>query len=370
MLGNLLLFSILSLILGPSAAFSRGGVSIYLFDVVLFITTLVFFIEVLKRKILIINFQFLLFVTFSLISLLITIFKVNFYDLGITLAYLARFVVYFLFSYFSFLLVKSGVIIKSTVFKYLKFSFIFMIIANFFQYIFLRDISFMSMYGFDPHTERLTGFFLDPNFLGIFIIIFYYVNSQNFKSLIFEYLSILMVSLTQSRSAVLCLIFAIILINLKDFKKILFNLLFLILILNINTDFYGRVIHTKASNDSSSLRVSSWINGIYVYSFSDFFGVGFNNYRNSLIKNNLISPENYFSNSSSYSDSSLISVLAMVGILGLSLYFLFLLSYGLNYKNIVLLAIIFLNSIFINSLFYPSIIVLVFLILNLNLIKD
>lgn len=369
MLGSFFLLSIFLLILGPFFTISLGSLNVYPFDLGIFVSSLYFLTHILKNRVFRIDLSFILFLAFCSFALITTIFSVKLENLFGALLYLFRFVTYFLFSYFVYLLVLSGDLKKEEILRYLKISSFFLIITSFIQYFFFRDISFMSFRGFDPHTTRMSGFFLDPNFLGIFIVIFYYENSQYFKNIYFEYLFIFMVFLTQSRSALLSLLICIFLLNYKRIDKIFLNVVFISLLFFLNSSILDRISHASAANDSSYLRIESWKNGIYLYSFSDLFGVGLNNYRNSLISTNLISPEFYSSNSSSYSDSSLISVLAMTGLIGLVLFILIFTSYLNNFFSLVLLVVIFFNSVIINSLFYPAVTVFLFLLLNLNRVK-
>lgn len=369
MLGNLFLLTLLSFIIGPFVSLNRQ-IGIYFFDIMAVLGTLIFFIEILKRKILYINLAFLIFTFFVIFSLVISLFLIDFENLFRSLLYLGRFAFYFLFSYFSFILFKFRVLEISKFYNYLKISIIFMILGSFWQYLFIRDISFMSVYGFDPHTQRMVGFLLDPNFLGVLSIIFYIFNKRFFNSFFIEYSCLLIVFLTQSRSSIILLSIVIIFFNLTKIPSLIINFIFLSFLLFVNSSLIERVGHLKASNDSSYLRIESWKNAYYLYSFSDLFGVGFNNYKNSLINQNLISPENYNSNSSTFSDSSLLSVLALTGILGLILYIVLFISFIRNYQDLLFIGVLFFGSIFINTLFFPPILLFSFLILNMSEVLD
>jgi hypothetical protein len=175
-----------------------------------------------------------------------------------------------------------------------------------------------------------------------------------------------MLLLTESRSAFLTFLVALVFLIFKSPKYFIY--LALITLFSFGTPFVSRIELSRASNDSSNLRIESWKNAFQIYYLSDDFGVGFNNYRNMAKYYNVVPPEAYYSNSSSSSDSSLLSVLVMVGGIGLLLFVSYLFSFGFKVsENLIFLAVILFNSLFINSLFFPSVCVLILLLLNFNL---
>lgn len=373
MLDKIVLITLFAFSLGSlGQVFRISGANLYLFDIVILGANLYLFLFFLKKKKFYLNSPLILFVFFSIFSLIVTIFQTQNYLLNerlVVLSFWVRFNLYFIFSYFIYNLL---------VFKYLNWveinqilirNFYFLLMLNLIQYFLIRDISFMETYGFDPHTSRLTGFFLDPNFMGFYLVIYIFLNEFYLKSKFISFLSIWTLVLTDSRSALLSLFLFLILYAFKNLKKsILF--IFFLGILFVSSNLLSRFEHLSVSNDSSALRIESWKNALYIYQNSPYFGVGFNNYRNYLIAHNLVTPANYFSNSSSYSDSSLLSVLVFTGLFGLLIYLSFLLSFVKNYTNFVLIALILFNSLIINSLFFPSLAVLIFITLNLGLLKD
>lgn len=307
-----------------------------------------------------------MFAFFILLSFGSTIFRIYFYDLSdifIVLAYLFRFINYVMFGFLIYNAIKSKILPSLDIHKILKNNFYLLTTLNIVQYLFFRDISSLAVFGFDPHQTRLTGTFLDPNFMGIFLVLYFIYSEIVKNSKFISISSFVMILLTESRSAILTL--GIVLVFLV-FKNIKYSFYFLIIMgFTFFTPFFARVELSKASNDSSNLRIESWKNGINLWQFSPEFGVGFNNYKNMSKYFNLLSPEQFSSNSANSSDSSLISVLAMTGILGLVAFCLFLLSF-LSSKSFYFLVAIFINSLFINSLFFPAVCVYLFLWLNIT----
>jgi hypothetical protein len=350
--------------LGQVLRFS--GTNLYLFDLVIIVSNIYLLGFLIKKQKFYINKTFLIFLFFSIFTLIITFFRVQgflLFEQLFTLSFWLRFNLYFIFGYLIFNLIRYKYLEFEVLKVVLTYNLYILIFLNFVQFYFLRDISFMAEYGFDPHTQRLTGFFLDPNFMGFYLILFLFLNEFYLKKKFLSYLILFQIILTDSRSAFLTLVLFLSLYLLLNFQKSLL-LIFFSIILFFFSNLDARFNHLIASNDSASLRIESWANAIEVYSFASNFGIGFNNYRNYLIGFNLISPDNYFLNSSNYSDSSLLSVLAFSGILGLFIFVCLLLSFMKNFRTSLLLLLIFFNSLIINSLFFPATAFLIFLILN------
>ena len=370
MLRNLIVVALSLFTLANLTSISRvGGYNFYLYDFYLLILNLAVFVWCLKKGILRINLNLILLVLFLVWSTVVTVSNVSFYafnDQFLVLSYLFRFGNYSFFGFLIYSLLKSKILSTYDFQHILRVNFYLLVILNVLQYFIFRDISSLSIYGFDPHQTRLTGTFLDPNYMGIYLILYFIISENFLKSRFISYSSFLMLLLTESRSAFLTFLIAIVFLIFKSPKYFIY--LALIISFSFGTSFVNRIELSKASNDSSNLRIESWKNAVQLYSFSPEFGVGFNNYRNMTKYFNLSTPEMYYANSSNSSDSSLLSVLAMVGGVGLFLFVSYLFSFGYKvFENLIFLGVILFNSLFINSLFFPSVCVLVILILNFNL---
>ncbi len=369
MLDKILFFTIAAFTLGSLGQIFRiSSANLYLFDILVFGANLYLLLFFLKKKKFYINSPLILFSFFSIFSLIVTLFQISGFLLSekfSVLSFWVRFNLYFWFGIFVFNLLKYKFLGVGSLKRIFINNFYLLTILNFIQYFFILDISFMESFGFDPHTQRLTGFFLDPNFIGFYLVLYIFLNETYLRTKFISYISIFMLFLTESRSAFLTLALFLILYLFKNFKSsailIMFSFL-LFLFSNLNS----RIEHISASNDSSNLRIESWLNALRIYESSPYFGVGFNNYRNYLIGLNIVSPEGYFLNSSNYSDSSLLSVLVFCGALGTLIFMSVYVSYIKNYSSLIFLAIIFFNSFIINSLFFPPTALMIFLILNLE----
>jgi len=369
MLDSLVLVTLSAFTLGSlGQVFRISGVNLYLFDIVVLGANLYLLLFLLKKKKFYINSHLIFFLFFSLFSLLVTTFQI--YDFIVTdqlyvLSFWIRFNCYFIFSYFVFLLIKYNLVLVSSLKKILTQNFYFLTLLNIIQYFFLRDISFMEQYGFDPHTQRLAGFFLDPNFMGFYLVLYLYLNEYFLKNKYLSYISVLMIFLTESRTALILLLIFLVTYLYRNFKKSLILAFISVFIFSLSS-ISTRIEHLSAPNDSSALRIDSWKNAYAIYEHSPYFGIGFNNYRNYLIYLNITSPENYYLNSSNYSDSSILTILTFGGIFGFFLFLVYLFSYSKSYQNLVFIIIILVGSFIVNGLFFPPLAMLIFLILNLN----
>lgn len=369
MLDKILFFTIAAFTLGSLGQIFRiSSANLYLFDILVFGANLYLLLFFLKKKKFYINSPLILFSFFSLFTFITTLFQTIgflFSEILYVLSFWVRFNMYFLFGIFVFNLIKYQFLPRETFKKILLNNFYLLTLLNLIQYLFILDISFMESFGFDPHTQRLTGFFLDPNFMGFYLILYLFLNEILLKKKYVSFILISMIFLTDSRSAFLTLILFLILYSFKHFKSAVLLFLFSA-VLFIFSNLNSRLEHLSAPNDSSSLRIESWVNAIKIYEASPYFGIGFNNYRNYLIGLNITSPENYFLNSGNYSDSSLLSVLTFSGALGLLIFISFYFSYLKNFNYFILLGIIFFNSLVINSMFFPPTAFLIFIMLNLE----
>lgn len=372
---NVLLFS-----LGQLAAINRsgGGFNIYFFDIFVIFTNIILFFLLVKRGKFKINFPLLVFIFLFTFSGLLTITQIYFFpylEQLKVLSYLLRFSLYFVFGYLIYLFKINNLLYLSELKKIFIFNFFFLTFLNILQLIFLRDLTDLAQFGWDPHIGRLTGTFLDPNFMAFYLCLYYIFNYFFLKNRYIEYLSILSVFLTQSRNGIITLLFIFLLLNFKNLKKLIPLLMISLFILIINPRILERFSQFSDANDSSYVRLVSWNEALKAFSLSNFSGLGFNNYKNNLEFYRITDLESLNRNSSTSTDSSLLQVLVTLGPLGILIFIVLLLSFlftkGFSYMNFVIVFSLLFNSQFINSLFFPQICIFLFIILFLGIdIKD
>lgn len=244
---------------------------------------------------------------------------------------------------------------------------------------------YLTEFGFDPHRGRLAATFLDPNFLGAFLVlslgmvITNYLNVGKGLRIGIAMLLLLTIFLTLSRSAYLMMAVSVVVLSLVGhadlprFKTVILVATVIILMVFLFPQVRGRIGGILLVDASAVERFISWEKGITIFSHSPVLGVGFNNLRVVATQLNLI---NTYTTEGGHSgsgvDSSLLMVLATTGIVGFITYLAFwienlrrlALTSSLTAKLILSLIIgLFLNSQFINSLFFPPLMLWYFLIL-------
>jgi O-antigen ligase len=254
------------------------------------------------------------------------------------------------------------------------------VLPGFVQYFFYPSLRNLYYLGWDEHLYRLFSSFLDPNFVGAFLAIFfiYTVNftrgylkkKEKLKILgmgMLSTLTLVALYLTYSRSALIMLIVSVVVyLYLINKKKFIVLILFLVL---LSVFILPKSFQTEGTNflraTSSEARVQTLQESLKVIQKSPVYGIGFNAYRYSENQLGLISGPNWeVSHGGAGSDNSFLFVLATTGVIGFIAYLYLLFKIfslrnnnlkGGNQFRIVLissLAGLIVNSLFINSLFY------------------
>lgn len=227
------------------------------------------------------------------------------------------------------------------------------------QFIFIPDMSFLAPLGWDPHYFRAVSTFLDPNFLGAFLVLTLLLIKNNRLLFILVYLALLT---TFSRGAYLTFLTGFLAFSFikKSVKLALVTvLLFSLLMISFFT-YHSSVAAPRGIDraQSAEARLDTWQQGIKMFLEYPVLGVGFNLYRNGL-KELKLADEGFLSgHGASTNDSSLLFVAATTGLIGLGAYLFFLGTlFGVAIKkNPILLAgllALIAQSPFANTLFYP-----------------
>ncbi|OGE37817.1 hypothetical protein A3D79_02020 [Candidatus Daviesbacteria bacterium RIFCSPHIGHO2_02_FULL_39_8] len=314
------------------------------------------------------------FILIATISLIFTPLRLNFKEYFISFSYILRFFLYALLGFLIYCGAISG--FKRNIISILTFCGLVLAVTGLIQLIFLPDLMFLSNFGWDPHYFRAAATFLDPNFLGSFLVLSLILIFQKFttakkwnKIEILSFALIYIALLTTfSRGAYLAFLVSFLYISMlrKSVKATLVTiLLFGVLLLGFTT--YQRLIAQPRGinrEQSAEFRLGSWRQGWEIFSQNPILGVGFNAYRFALNQYGLSNEQFFKSHGSSTNDSSLLYVAATTGIVGLIIYLLFLGSFfyrGSHLLNAGLICLIT-QSFFANTLFYPPLILWIFLI--------
>lgn len=265
------------------------------------------------------------------------------------------------------------------------------ILIGLIQLAFFPDISMLAKAGWDPHQSRLVSTWLDPNFLGIFLVLI--LPLPSLWSSRWRYPALILITLslmaTQSRSALLAAgITALVLSplalhwyfrrpNARQVMTIISLIGLSLAIIATILFFLGPRLSGLLTLDATvELRLASLSNGWRIVTDHPFLGVGYNAYQ--FASGNGTSAANYSIHSRAGADNSLLTIWATTGIFGLSL-FLLPWSYLLCFFFVRLLrhsdaralvglfgiSALFAHSQFINSFLYSHLLIALAIIIAL-----
>jgi O-antigen ligase len=388
-------FCLATLIFGLLARIPVGGSGVLALDILLPIFAILFLFQkiFIDRKIPKISFlpSALVFGAIAILSFLLGAWDLGFKEQALSASYLIR-----LFSAIIFAIATADFVQNDKKFRETFFRNIFIIAGivvflGFLQFLFLPDIStFSTEGGWDPHTGRLLGTWMDPNFVAGFLAFlipvaiahFYKAQKISLKIilliLIFSFLGALF--LTFSRSGFLAAGIGFLLFFLcKDPKIIILGLLVISLGIIFNkraqtrfVEFAGTVKSvifqdTDEIDPTAKLRMENWQKSFELFQKYPITGIGYNTYRYRAAEEGVVD-ESYFS--SGGSDSTHLTVLITTGIFGFLAFlwfcgqvFLVNLFRFFKEKNVIALGFasgflaLFFHAVFVNSFFFPLIFV-------------
>lgn len=299
----------------------------------------------------------LIFLFMCLLSLLFTPLHLTIPEYINSFSYSIRFALYLF----------AGLVVFKDSLRILQISGISLAILGILQFIFIPDLRFMEIFGWDPHYFRTVSTFLDPNFLGAYLVIT--ALALRDKKILFAiiYVAIL---LTFSRSSYLMFLVSFLILSFLSKSMRLF-IVTSILFLGLMGGFwiYTQLVTIPRGIDrsaSASYRLGTWQQGVNIFEESPLLGVGFNSYRYAIREYGIGDTQFLNSRGSTTNDFSLIYVLATTGVLGLAAYLGFLISIFKTKSIIIIsfLAGLLVHGIFNNSLFYPFILIWVIILAN------
>jgi len=262
-------------------------------------------------------------------------------------------------------------------------------IGGFIQLQIYPDFRPMEDLGWDPHVGRLLGTWFDPNFIGgglafiTCLTLGKILTGKKLNPLLIGAVLAMTIAIlyTYSRSAYLALAAGIFVIGmLKSRQFLLAIIIATIVLIPFSNRAQTRIVdmyHSAKSLISETAetpditaqhRLNSWKRAIDVYKEHPILGSGYNTFKYVQSKEGLIT--DIRSHASTGSDSSLLTILATTGPLGLlaflSLYIL-VLKHGIrNRKKPIPLGLaggvssLLIHSIFVNSLLFPHIMAIFF----------
>ncbi len=239
---------------------------------------------------------------------------------------------------------------KSKILNLLRFSVLLTAIFGWIQYLFFPDLTHLKYFGWDDHYYRLTGTFLDPNFMGIILVLGLGLEFARKRSDFFRKLFLLVtLAFTYSRSSWLAWLVLLFGWAVKKHRVLrngrirqalvwFFVSAIIFYLLPRPVGEGGNLLRTA----STRARFQNWQESWQVIKQNPIFGIGFNNYQ-------LAGP------GGQKADNSFLLVWATTGIFGL-IAFVWLVFGWQPFWLILPLAV---HSLFNNSLFYPWVLMLV-----------
>lgn len=313
----------------------------------------------------------LIFILISTLSLIFTPLSLSLNQYFSSFLYIIRFSIFVLLGW----LVFSKAFPILNIEKVLTFSGVSIAVLGLMQFIILPDLRFLAQFGWDPHLYRTVSTFLDPNFLGAFLVLALLLITQN-KSMFKPKIKVLFFTITYtalattfSRSSYLMFLTSFIAFSFikKSFKLTLLTILLFSMLLII-FQIYIRGVNTITPldrNDSATLRLTTWQQGVDIFLKNPLLGVGFNTYNLALKQYKLGDEQFIKGHGATTNDSSLVYVAATTGVIGLLSFLLFLFSLIIQFRKKPILssavAGLLAHSIFVNSLFYPFLLIWIFL---------
>lgn len=334
----------------------------------------------------------LLFAASLFLSLLVNIQALSETQILVSFLYLLRLLLYFLLFFAVYDLLART---KKKVALFLTFSGVLIVLAGYVQYFFYPSLRNLYYAGWDEHLYRMFSVFLDPNFAGIFFVLFFIfllgqaaskAKDKAKKLLFFSFalITIPAIFLTYSRSAFVMLVVStvVFLALIRKVRLIGFALLVFALILLVvsNSNVEGL---NPLRTASSLARLETSQNALIIFQGNPFFGVGFNAYRYGQQRYGFREKKlEIESHADGGTDNSYLFVLATSGIVGFSAFTYLLwsafsclkreLSTKQKMSAVVTLssfAGVCVASLFINAFFYPFILFWLFVLLGITLRK-
>lgn len=366
-----------------------NGIAFTLNDIFVVLTVVVWFLQrFFKRNGLKMSLlkPIVIFAGFGLLSLIINILNLNPSQFLISFLYLVRWILY---AGIYFVVGEFDLNFKQRIPIFMIFSGLVVVLIGYAQYFLYPSLQSLYYLGWDEHLYRMFSSFLDPNFLGIFLVLLFilitslFFNALKIKEKKLELVMMLLgvivliaIFLTYSRSAYIALLIGMfILLTLENKKRWILGFLVISIFVFIlsSKNFYIENLNLFRTA-SSKARLDSSLNALKIIEKNPILGVGFNAYRYTQIRYGFRGDQiGKISHADAGTDNSFLFVLATTGILGFAayLYLLFAIfkkSFA-NFKSALLissLVSLIVGSLFINALFYPFLMEWMWILLGLT----
>lgn len=293
---------------------------------------------------------------------------------------------------------------SAVVSRYWYWAAVVVAVVGFIQLVVFPDLQFLLQFGWDPHVGRLVSTFFDPNFVAIFLgsglimvlaeILFGTQESRRWYLLI-SVILLAALYFTYSRSGILSTAVAATLVGFRHSWRAGLTVLVIFTLMILSPGRLGgrfgnalegttftsvnesgnKVTGIFSTDETGNQRILSWQRAAKVIRLSPIYGVGYNNFAPATAQVGVLRQSSDLAASSAQSsDSSLLSIWATTGLVGLIAWLglglsLFRRSFFLT-KNVLSqptnawvygygggLVALSLDSFLINSLLYPQLLI-------------
>lgn len=317
------------------------------------------------------------FVGIGVISLVLNIIQLTYYQFVVSLLYALRFLFYTVGVALGVQLLDKK--LKSYLPYFLFGTSTFLALLGFVQYAFYPALRNLYYLGWDEHLYRIFSTFLDPNFMGLFFVcglllgIHLFANTRDVKQKIIIGICVLFITvalfLTYSRGSYIAAIVGIgIALWRMGQRKIILGVMALIFVGIIVLQLFSphsegtKLLRTASVN----ARLFSVKEVTTIIAHHPFLGVGFDAYRYAQQKEGFLTKNGDTTHSGAGTDNSFLFVFATTGIVGLIAYIVMtynILKFSFASKTIIDRTIfasyiaLIIGSFFVNALFYPFLLV-------------
>ena len=289
-----------------------------------------------------------------------------------------------------FMVFHSSISLKKNIERFLFGGGVLLLLFGYLQFFMYPELRNLYYAGWDVDYYRMFATFFDPNFFGLFLVLFFlFVVAKctkiQFKQeqvkfilyILLEAATFFAILLSYSRTALISLVIGVVILfwqkRLKKYILPFFvgTALFVVIVFTLGTAKLN--VNSLFRTTSSYARITSAQHAITIFSQNPLLGVGFNAYRYAQYRLHFM-PGSALreDHGASGTDVSMLFVLATSGIIGFVVFLYFLYSHFyavLHAKNRLGLATItawIVGSLFINGLFYPSLLVWVWVLLGIT----
>lgn len=259
------------------------------------------------------------------VSLVMSLGNVESSNRLIALLYLAR-----MLAYLSLPLVLYLVLVPGR-FSYIKaglWLFVAFALLGFFQMAIFPDFGIFEYLGWDPHQGRLLSTFLDPNFAGIWLAfgVGLGLAELQFRRPLVERLNLglatalLLAStlLTASRSALVAIgVVILTVLGANNWRRLGVVAVLCLALVFISPQLQSRLGGIWRIDQTAAFRLESWESGLHLWRQNIIFGVGYNTLTERRYEQALPGTVSLSGRSEAGFDSSLLTIAATSGILGL-----------------------------------------------------